>query len=134
MESTSEKRSEQEARFASHEDYLNKCGENEEDDKKDRCMQEICNVPESSDAKYLDEHEDYLNNFAEKGVKDIRDGCMQGTCDISQSSDAEYLDETEVGNDFGVNDAESPNEDLEQARSNLAWFEWKLALMKGGHV
>ena len=96
-------------------------------------MQEICDVPESSDDKYLDEHEDYLNNFAEKEGEDIRDGCMQGTYDVSQSSDDKYLDETEVGNDVEVNNAESSNEDLEQARSNLAWFKWMLARMKGGH-
>ena len=132
LESTAEKGSEQEARLASYEDHLSTCDEDEED-VKDGCMQEICDVPELSDTKYLNKHEDYLNKFAEKEVESIKDGCMLETCDVSQSSDDKYLDETEVGNDVGVNDAETLIEDLEQARSNLAWFEWQLARMKASY-
>ena len=169
LESTAEKGLEQEARLASYGDYISTCDENEEDDKKDGCMQEICDVPESSYAKYLDEqekdlnkftkkevedikdgcvqetcdvsqssddeyldkHEDDLNKFAKKEVEDIQDGCLQETCDVSQSIDDKYLDEAEVGNDVAAIDAESPLEDLEQAESNLAWYEWKLACMEG---
>ena len=54
---------------------------------------------------------------------------MQGTCDVSKSSDDEYLNETEVRDDLEVNDAESPNEALESAKSNLSWFERQLAYM-----
>ena len=48
---------------------------------------------------------------------------------MSKSSDDEYLNETEVRDDLEVNDAESPNEALESAKSNRAWFERQLAYM-----
>ena len=57
-----------------------------------------------------EEEEDACKWDEEKG-EDIEDGCVLG--------------------DTGVNDAEPPNEERELAQSNLAWFEWKLACMKG---
>ena len=65
-----------------------------------------------------------------KEEEDVEDGCGQGTHDVSQSSDDTYRDKTEVGADVGVIDAEPPNEDLEIAKNNLIWYEWKLECMK----
>ena len=107
LESTAEKGSEQEARLASYEDDLNKWDEKEGEDAKDGCVQRTCNVSQFSSDEYFEEA---------RGGDDIGRDNIGG--------------DDSGGDDIGVNDADSPNEAL-KLKSNLAWFEWKLACMKG---
>ena len=111
LESTAEKGSEQEARLVSHEDDLNKWDEKSWED------------VDSGDDKEGDD----VNECAGKELEDVQDACVPGTCDVS---DYKTHDQTEAA-DIRVNDTESPNEELELAKSNLAWFEWKLECMNG---
>ena len=128
LESTAEKQSDQEARLASLEDDLISCGEQEEEEyvEEEGYVEEEEYVKEEyvKEKEYVKEEED-LNE-----EEDVEDDCVQGTCDVSQSKDDEYLDKTVMGDDVGVNDAEYPNEDLQLTKSNLVWYEWKLACMK----
>ena len=108
LESTAEKRSEQEVRLASHEDDLNNWDEKEGEDVKDGCVQGTCNVSQSSGDKYFDK----------TGGGDGIRGDDIGEDDIGRD-------------DIGVNDSDSPNDAMELAKISLAWFEWKLSCMKG---
>ena len=74
LESTAEKRSEQEARLVSHEDDPIKCDEREGDNAKDGCVQETCDVSKSSSDRYFDEtkvRDDLEANDAESPNEDL---------------------------------------------------------------
>ena len=58
LESTAEKRSEQEVRLASHEDDLNNWDEKEGENVKDGCVQETCNVSPSGGDVYFEGGDD----------------------------------------------------------------------------
>ena len=134
LESTVGKGSEHGARLASYEDDLNKWDEKEGEDVNQLYEEEGGNVSECAeevweDVDSCDDKEgDDVTKCAGKEPEDAQDECVPGTCNVSV---AKNHDETETGDAITVNDTESPNEELELLKNNCAWYEWKLACMKG---